>query len=558
MRPGGASEPQVIPRLWNPLVGGCPKLLKTEDSCERKLKTLSYQTFQPPANTATEANDVKIAKIRAFAANTITPPLRDMATTAVAAADRIPLLGEFQVGLRRFRPQSRAEVRIIVYATALTLGAGMLGAALLIADPITARGDILAIAILAAIAFLAERQPVRVTANAEVTVSALPVLFAAIVYGPLAAMAVGALGLIGDLGRPYARWVIWTSSRSISGGVAGLVYLAVADGGASAIWPFIAVAAAVAADTALDVVLNAGTLAMRGAGTFSGFVIFASPVALATISFHSTVVALLAYAYVEVSAWTAFLFLGPAFAAHRFYRLYREQREAAGDLKSANEKLERASLSFAGALVAALDARDQYTAGHSAAVAVYARDIAAQLGLPVELQNRAHLCGLLHDVGKVGLPAGLLEKDGPLTLAERRIMQEHTEIGERILANIEDYADIAQIVRHHHERLDGTGYPDGLADDSIPLLSRIISVADAYNAMTSGRPYRDAMASGIARLRLAQAVGTQFDIAVVAAFEAVLASSGETYRSGARADFALEAQRHPVIGTGPAIAAALP
>ena len=92
--------------------------------------------------------------------------------------------------------------------------------------------------------------------------------------------------------------------------------------------------------------------------------------------------------------------------------------------------------------------------------------------------------------------------------------------------------------------MDGNGYPDGLTNSNIPLISRILAVADAYNAMTSGRPYRDAMPSQVARLRLAQAVETQFDTGVVAAFEAMLAGAGDTYRSGARADFAIEAQRH--------------
>src|SRR5207237_3409440 len=137
------------------------------------------------------------------------------------------------------------------------------------------------------------------------------------------------------------------------------------------------------------------------------------------------------------------------------------------------------------ALVATLDARDQYTAGHSAAVAVYARDIAAQLSLPSTEQQKAHVCGLVHDVGKVGLPPGLLEKPGALTLDERRQMERHSEIGERILANVEGYSRIAAVVRHHHERIDGNGYPDGLSGDAIPLLSRIVAVADAYNAMTS-------------------------------------------------------------------------
>ena len=114
--------------------------------------------------------------------------------------------------------------------------------------------------------------------------------------------------------------------------------------------------------------------------------------------------------------------------------LSRNSRETTEQLQVANERLERASLSFATALVAALDARDQYTAGHSAVVAVYARDIARRLGLSEEEQHLAHLCGLVHDVGKVGLPAGLLEKPGALTLDERRRMEEHSEIGERILA----------------------------------------------------------------------------------------------------------------------------
>jgi HD-GYP domain-containing protein (c-di-GMP phosphodiesterase class II) len=159
-------------------------------------------------------------------------------------------------------------------------------------------------------------------------------------------------------------------------------------------------------------------------------------------------------------------------------------------------------------------------------------------------QQLVHLCGLVHDIGKIGLPAGLLEKPGALTLEERRLMETHPEIGERILAKVDDYAEIAAVVRHHHERFDGNGYPDGLASDDIPLLARIIAVADAYNAMTSDRPYREAMPSRVARLRLAQAVETQFDTSVVAAFEAILAAAPDAYRLGKSADFALEMRNH--------------
>jgi HD-GYP domain-containing protein (c-di-GMP phosphodiesterase class II) len=121
-------------------------------------------------------------------------------------------------------------------------------------------------------------------------------------------------------------------------------------------------------------------------------------------------------------------------------------------------------------------------------------------------------------------------------------MEEHSAIGERILSNVDGYSEIATIVRHHHERVDGQGYPDKLAIEQIPLISRIIGVADAYDAMTSGRPYRDAMPSRVARMRLAQAVGTQFDTTVVAAFEAILATADEAYLTGERDDFQAETQ----------------
>jgi putative nucleotidyltransferase with HDIG domain len=186
-----------------------------------------------------------------------------------------------------------------------------------------------------------------------------------------------------------------------------------------------------------------------------------------------------------------------------------------------------------------LDARDRYTAGHSAAVAIYARDVARRMGLSTEEQELVHLCGLVHDVGKIGLSAGLLEKPGALSLDERRQMEQHPVIGERILRNVADYSEIAAIVRHHHERVDGNGYPDRLEADEIPLLSRIIAVADAYNAMTSDRPYRDAMPSRVARLRLAQAVESQFDTSVVAAFEAILTTASEDYRTASGPEFVL-------------------
>jgi putative nucleotidyltransferase with HDIG domain len=256
-----------------------------------------------------------------------------------------------------------------------------------------------------------------------------------------------------------------------------------------------------------------------------------------TMPLYIPITTLLVYTYREVSPWSIALFLFPAFAAQKLFLLYQEQRATAEELAAAIVRQERANVSFATALVATLDERDRYTAGHSTAVATYARDIAARLGMSEGQTHMAHLCGLVHDIGKVGLPPGLLEKPGPLTLDERRLMEKHPVIGERILEKVADYEEIARIVRHHHERIDGNGYPDRLVNDEIPLLSRIIAVADAYDAMTSDRPYRDAMPSHVARLRIAQAVGTQFDTAVVAAFEAVLTTASEDYRLGLGNEF---------------------
>src|SRR4029079_9022497 len=279
----------------------------------------------------------------------------------------------------------------------------------------------------------------------------------------------------------------------------------------------------------LDQVFAALTFYLRGGNPIEPLRASA-PTMLASIPMYSPIVALLGIAYVQFSTWVLPLFLAPTLAAQRLFALYQDQRRLADDLTSVNERLEAANLSFASALVAPLDARDRYTAGHSAAVAIYAEDIAARMSLSDAEMRLAYLCGLVHDIGKIGLHAGLLEKPGALTLEERREMQTHSEIGERILANVATYGEIAAIVRHHHERVDGGGYPDGLSADEIPLLSRVIAVADAYNAMTSDRPYRDAMPSQVARLRLAQAVETQFDTGVVAAFEAILVGNDEAYR----------------------------
>lgn len=391
-----------------------------------------------------------------------------------------------------------------------------------------------AVGALAILGAAAERSRVRLSPNLELSISLVPTLFAAVVFGPLAAMIVAAASIGSDFRRPYMKWAVYSFSESITGATTGLV------AGLAATWAdslagSIALATIAGAVTAqaLDTLFATITVTLRGTGRPLDIARTLAPVVAASVPLYTPIVALLAYVYMTLSPWTLPLFLAPALAAQHLFGLYQHQRLLTDNLTAANVQLERANLSFAGALVATLDARDKYTAGHSAAVAAYSRDIAERLGLPIDTQRLVHLCGLVHDIGKIGLPAGLLEKEGPLTLDERRQMQEHPIIGEHILSKVDTYSEIAQVVRHHHERVDGCGYPDGLSHDDIPLLSRIIAVADAYDAMTSDRPYREAMPSRVARLRLAQAVESQFDTSVVAAFEAILAGASPAYRSGA-------------------------
>jgi putative nucleotidyltransferase with HDIG domain len=273
-----------------------------------------------------------------------------------------------------------------------------------------------------------------------------------------------------------------------------------------------------------------------------------------SIALDTPLTALFAYAYVGSGKFVLAFFLIPVLAAHLSHAMHSRQVELIDELQTTNERLEdantrlrRINLSFAAAMVRALDSRDAYTAGHSAAVAVYSRDIARELALPAEDVELIHLAGLVHDIGKIGLRAEVLQKQSALDDAEWAEMRRHSEIGARILVEVEDYGEIARIVRSHHERYDGAGYPDGLAGEAIPPLSRIIAVADAYNAMTSDRPYRRAMAPDVAMQQLVLGKGTQFEPALVDAFVAVLERESEPYRRGLQADFSLEAMQHAAL-----------
>jgi putative nucleotidyltransferase with HDIG domain len=391
---------------------------------------------------------------------------------------------------------------------------------------------------------LTERQVVRLAKNVETSVAFLPLVFTAVAFGPLTALVVGVAANALDFRRPYLRWAIYIPARGLTSGVTGLFAAQLVSGRPSFAVATLATLVAGVTNVLVDGLFNISTLLVRRSAPLMDYVRSVGPLAILSLPLYVPLVGLMVYGYAHYSFWTVAMFLGPTLALQRVVHLYQRQRDVSFELVHANARLEAANLSFAAALVTTLDARDRYTAGHSEAVATYARAIAERLELSEEDQQLAFLCGLVHDVGKVGLPAGLLEKPGPLTLDERRQMEKHAAIGERILANVEDYTEIAQVVRHHHERMDGNGYPDGLREDEIPILSRIIAVADAFDAMTSDRPYRDSMPQRTARVRLAQAAGTQFDATVVLALESVLARDVPLLHTRPTR------QRQPIIAVG--------
>ena len=180
------------------------------------------------------------------------------------------------------------------------------------------------------------------------------------------------------------------------------------------------------------------------------------------------------------------------------------------------------SLSTIQALAAAVDAKDAYTQGHSQRVARYAVALAQKIGMPDSEVDLVHITGTLHDVGKIGVPDSILKKPQKLEEDERRIMETHPALGEVIIRKAPKLADTLPGVRHHHERWDGGGYPDGLGGEQIPRIARILAVADTFDAMTSDRPYRKGLSWEIALSEIAKGAGTQFEPLLSEAFVSLM------------------------------------
>jgi putative nucleotidyltransferase with HDIG domain len=206
--------------------------------------------------------------------------------------------------------------------------------------------------------------------------------------------------------------------------------------------------------------------------------------------------------------------------------LKEEVSTRTAELQRERHRLERVSTATLEALVNALEAKDPYLRGHSARVADLSANIAAELQLPEEEVERIRMAGRLHDLGKIGTREGVVNKEGPLTPEEFEHVKQHVIIGAQILAPLTHLGDVVSMVRSHHERWDGTGYPEGLRGEEIPIGGRIIAAAEVFDALTTSRPYQDKMTPEQAVERLADLSDTVLDPKVFEALTGIVARRG--------------------------------
>jgi putative nucleotidyltransferase with HDIG domain len=207
------------------------------------------------------------------------------------------------------------------------------------------------------------------------------------------------------------------------------------------------------------------------------------------------------------------------------------------------ERLRALQVDVLFSMVRSLSLRDRMTARHSAAVARYAQAIARASGASAEQQRLVHTAGLLHDIGKSIFPDHVLFAEGSLNDEQWEIVKQHPGHGASVIAQIEEFADVAAIVEAHHERIDGTGYPNGLCGDDVPWLSRMISIADTYDVMTARDSYREPVSPEAAIAELRRVSGTQLDGGLVEVFIRVLESEALAFRHGDDTDFERELEQ---------------
>lgn len=401
-----------------------------------------------------------------------------------------------------------------IYAASTLLLALFLAAQLSTLYPVHAWTPVLVLMVLTSVT---ENFAFDLPVNGSVSLS-FALIYAALLHsGPLAAVlcALAASVTLREL-RACISWparVFNVGQLALSAGVAGVIYMFA--GGNTAFGspaPAVNLAAALLAAMTFYVVnvllvtLFIAMLTQQSLPTVlrsQGFLSYAA--SLVVLALLGLMIAVL----LSKGSWLGLLLLVlPFMTARRMFRVYAELSEA--------------FTSTVRSLVTAIEAKDPYTRGHSERVAVYARMLAERLQLTRSDCDLLERAALLHDVGKIGIDLDTLTSPAQLSAEEVRVIRQHPVIGSQLVGDVEFLSQMVPIVRHHHERVDGTGYPDGLTGSSIPFLARLLAVADAYDAMTSDRAYRLGMSRESALEEIRRVSGTQLDEAAATQFMQML------------------------------------
>jgi putative nucleotidyltransferase with HDIG domain len=434
----------------------------------------------------------------------------------------------------------------------LALCAGLSVAyALLFTGPIPLSTTVIRDALVfAVLAIIADEMSVEVSDRVTLSAGNLPILLAIMFTGRIPAIGVAVLVGLWGAWRENSREVVVYNAANyvISAFVASLAFdalLAPLNVSLDSLTVGLLLTGAVAAVTWEATNLSLLSLGMRVKyrRPFSAFWREEMPPFLRSLGVLLLLGLAIAALYAAAGIIAVALLFVPLFASQYMFKLLVREREHVARQTELSDQYLEMNIGLAAAMVVLLDSKDEYTAQHSAAVAMYCRDMAHAMGLPEEKAEALHLAGLLHDLGKVGVPDAVLRKAKSLDEDEWEFIRQHPEKGAEVLSHLAAYQEVADIVRYHHERLDGSGYPNGIHGDAIPELSKVLAVADSYHAMTSDRPYRGARSSFEALKELRMMAGTTLDAGYVEILAKVLRDKDLAYRDGSSTDFMGEYER---------------
>jgi putative nucleotidyltransferase with HDIG domain len=442
------------------------------------------------------------------------------------------------------------DYRVLTSGLALCAGAAV-AYALLFPGPIPVSSAVIRDAVIfAVLAIIADEMSVEISDRVTLAACNLPILLAIMFTGRLPAIGVAvAVGLWGAWRESSRSVVIYnTANFVVAVFLASLAFdalLVPLDVRLDQVTIGLLVAGAVAA-----VAFEATNLALLSLGMrvkyrrrFRSFWREEMPPFLRSLGVLLLLGLAIAALYAAAGIIAVALLFVPLFASQYMFKLLVREREHVARQTELSDQYLEMNIGLAAAMVVLLDSKDEYTAQHSAAVAMYCRDMANALALPEEEAEALHLAGLLHDLGKVGVPDAVLRKANTLDDGEWEFIRQHPEKGAEVLSHLAAYQEVADIVRYHHERLDGSGYPNGIHGESIPELSKVLAVADSYHAMTSDRPYRGARSSFEALKELRMMAGTTLDASYVEVLAKVLRDKDLAYRDGTSTDFMGEYER---------------